>query len=206
MVVFRKFGKVVNTVVGGTAKGGVKIVSKAVSKKNASLGDYLNDVGNSVIDASKGAVDSVSQFADGTVRGTYGLVKKNDDHKNQGWNDMKDSTSRTVRGLGSGIKYTVKSTGITIEGLKNNNREQILLGMKNLGKVVATTTFAVGIIDIVDGSDHLQAEGIETRNDHLSGLEHPETGVPFEQKAVELPMVIYIMGLFLYSNHSLVLY
>ncbi|WNS76266.1 HNH endonuclease [Bacillus sp. DTU_2020_1000418_1_SI_GHA_SEK_038] len=187
MVVFRGIGKVVNTVVGGAAKGGVKVVSKAVSAKNEELGKYIADVGNSVVDASKGALDSVSQFADGAVRGAYGVVKKDDYHKGRGWNDIKDSSSRTVKGIGTGIKYTAKSAGITLQGLKNKDKDQILHGVKNLGKVAAVTTFAVGVIDIIDGSDTVTAQEIDTRNSHLNGLEHAETGVSFEQRTIELP-------------------
>ncbi|MGG3799527.1 HNH endonuclease [Metabacillus fastidiosus] len=187
MVVFRGIGRVVNMVAGGAAKSGVEMVSKAVSTKNEKLGQYIGDVGNTVIDASKGAIDSVTQFADGTVRGTYGLVKKDEYHKQQGWIDIKDSAGRTVKGIGSSITYTVKSAGITLDGLKNKDKEQILQGVMNLGKVAAVTTFAVGVIDIIDGPDFAQAEEIDTRNAHLNGLEHSETGVPFEQKTIELP-------------------
>ena len=118
---------------------------------------------------------------------TYELLRKNEYYKQQGWADIKDSTGRTVKGIGSGITYTVKSAGITVNGLKNKDRDQILHGLKNIGKVAAVTTFAIGVIDILDGADFVQAEEIETRNDHLNGLEHAETGVSFMEKTVELP-------------------
>ena len=196
MGIVRGFSKAVNKVAGGAAKGGVKIISKAVSTKNEKLGEYIGEVGNSVIEASKGAVDSVSQFADGAIQGTYGLLRKNEYHKQQGWADIKDSTGRTVKGISSGITYTVKSAGITVSGLKNKDRNQILHGLKNIGKVAAVTTFAVGVIDILDGADFVQAEEIETRNDHLNGLEHAETGVPFMEKNIELPNGEVITGSF----------
>ena len=196
MGIVRGFSKVVNKVAGGAAKGGVKIISKAVSTKNEKVGEYIGDVGNSVIEASQGAIDSVSQLADGTIQGTYGLLRRNEYHKQQGWTDIKDATGRTVKGIGTGITYTVKSAGITVSGLKNKDRDQLLHGLKNLGKVAAVTTFAVGVIDILDGADFVQAEEIETRNDHLNGLEHAETGVPFMEKTVELPNGEVITGSF----------
>ena len=76
MGVFRGTGKVANTLLGGAAKGGVKVVSKAISTKNEKVGRYVGELGESVIEASKYAVDSVGQFADGTVQGVYGIVKK----------------------------------------------------------------------------------------------------------------------------------
>lgn len=187
MGVFRGTGNIATTVLGGAAKGGVLLVSKAISTKNEKVGRYVGELGDSVIEASKYAVDSVGQFADGTVQGVYGIVKKDSYHKQQGWGDMKDSTSRTIKGIGSSLKYPIKSTGITVNGIRNNDRQEILRGVGNLGKVVVVSTFAIGVIDIVDGSDVVQAETLETRNDHLLGLEHPETGVKFINSTIELP-------------------
>lgn len=187
MGVIRGAAKVANTVLGGTATGGVKLVSKIVSKKNEKVGRYVGELGQSVIKASKYAVDSVGQFADGSIQGAYGIVKKDTYHRKQGWEDIKNSTGRTIKGIGSGIKYTVKSTGITLNGIRNKDREEILHGVGNLGKVVAVSAFAIGVFDIVDGPDIAQADNLETRNDHLSGLDHPETGVQFIERAIELP-------------------
>ena len=187
MGVFRGTGKVVNTVLGGAATGGVKLISKVISTKNEKAGRYVGELGQSVIEASKYAVDSVAQFADGTVQSAYGVVKKNTYHKQQGWGDIKDSTGRTIKGIGSGIKYTVKSTGITLNGIRNKDRQVILRGVGNLGKVVVVSAFAIGVFDIVDGTDLAQADTLETRNNHLAGLNHSETGVHFLGSTVELP-------------------
>jgi len=196
MGVFRGTGIIANKWLGGAAKGGVKIVSKAVSSKNEKTGRYIGELGNSVIDASKYAIDSVGQFADGAVKGAYGIVKKDSYHKEQGWGDMKDSTGRTLKGIGLGIKYTVRSTGITLSGIRNNDRNEIVQGVGNLGKVVAVSAFAIGVIDIVDGPDLAQAEALETRNDHLGGTDHLETGVPFVEKTIELPSGELVTGTF----------
>ncbi|RBP02518.1 HNH endonuclease [Rossellomorea aquimaris] len=196
MVIFRELGKMANTVVGGTAKSGVKLVSKAISIKNEKVGNYIDELGNSVIDASKAAVDSASQFADGAVRTGYGAWKKNEGMKQQGWNDIKDSSGRTIRGIGSSVKDTFHNGKTVVTGIRTNDKDQLVSGLKNLGKVAAVTTFAVGVIDIVDGPDFAGAEGIETRNDHFLGMEHPETGVQFEMKAVELPRGDVVEGTF----------
>lgn len=90
MGVFRFSGKVLNMVVGGTAKGGVKLISQAVSMKNKNAGRYIDELGGGVIEASKQAVDSVAQFTDGTFQGVYGVIKNEPYHKQQGWDDIKD--------------------------------------------------------------------------------------------------------------------
>ncbi|GAA0338546.1 hypothetical protein GCM10008967_31050 [Bacillus carboniphilus] len=199
MGVFRGIGKVVNTVGGGIATGGVKMLSKVVSKKNEQWGQYIGEVGTGIVEGSKAAIDSVGQFADGTVQGTYGLLRKDEHHKQRGWTDMKDSTGRTLKGFGQGIKYTVKSAGITLDGIRRSDQEQILEGVKNLGKVAAVTTFAVGVIDIIDGPNTTLAD---TRNGHLNGLEHPETGIPFMERTIELQNGETVTGTFpVFDSH-----
>ncbi|MDO7486513.1 HNH endonuclease [Peribacillus frigoritolerans] len=68
----------------------------------------------------------------------------------------------------------------------------------------------VDFIDGVDGADTAEAADttdtninnleesvrIETANDHLVGSEHPETGVPFTERTVELPNGQDITGVF----------
>lgn len=196
MVVFRKVGNLVNGTVGEVAKIGVKLVSKAVSNKNENVGQYIGEVGNTIIDASKGAIDNVAQFSDGAIRSGYGFLSKDEYHKQLGLYDLKDSLTKTIKGIGSSLKYVMKSTGITINAIWNNDRQQIAEGLKNLGKIAAVTTFAVGVIDVIDGADIVGAEGIETRNDHLLGIEHPDTGVPFETKTIELPNGDMVGGTF----------
>jgi hypothetical protein len=60
-------------------------------------------------------------------------------------------------------------------------------GLKNIGKIVVVGSVAIGFIDILNGSDTVAASDFSTRNDGLSGDVHPETGIPFEEKTVELP-------------------
>jgi hypothetical protein len=195
-MILRRLGNMLNDTVGEAAKSGVNVVSKAVSSKNEKVGKYIGEVGNVVVDASKNAVDSVTQFGDGAIHTGYGYIKKDEYHKQQGLYNLKDSTGRTIKGIGTGIKCTVKSAGVTINGLRTNDREQLIKGLKDLGKVAAVTTFAVGIVDIVDGADSVVAQEIETRNDHLAGSTHLETGVPFETKVIETPSGELVEGSF----------
>lgn len=195
-MILRRLGNIFNDTVGEAAKSGVNVVSRAVSSKNENAGKYLGEIGHVVVDASKNAVDSVTQFGDGALHTGYGYIKKDELHKQQGLHDLKDSTGRTIKGIGTGIKYTVKSAGVTVNGIRTNDREQLVKGLKDLGKVAAVTTFAIGIVDIVDGADSVEAQEIETRNDHLAGSTHLETGVPFETKVIETPSGEVVEGLF----------
>ncbi|NHC41056.1 HNH endonuclease [Bacillus sp. MM2020_1] len=187
MGIIRGVSKAATTVLGGAGKLAVKGVGKAIVVKNKEVGKYVEEIGVGIIDASKSSIDNVAQFADGTIRGTYGIVKNNPYHKQKGWNDIKESSTRTVKGVASGINYIAKSAGLTIRGLKNSNKTQLNQGLKNLGKVAAVTTFAVGLVDIIDGVDGSLANGFETGHKHPNGFDHNGTEVPFQEGLVELP-------------------
>jgi hypothetical protein len=194
--VFRKVGKGLGTVGGGIIGGTVKLTGKAVGSKWKETGEWIEDVGESVQSASKIALDNAGQFVDGAVQGTYGVIKKDDHYKQKGLNDLKDSTGRTIKGVGSALKYTINNAGTTYQGFRSGDKEQAIKGLKNIGKVVAVSGLAIGVVDLVDGADGAEAEALETRNDHLNGYVHPETGVPFVEKTVELPNEQVVEGTF----------
>lgn len=196
MSIFRMIGKGVGTVGGGLIGGTVKVAGKAVASKWKGTGEWIEDVGDNVQIASKIALENAGQFVDGAVQGTYGAIKKDEYYKNKGLNDLKDSTGKTIKGIGSALNYTVNNAGSTYKGFRSGDKEQAIKGLKNLGKVVAVSGLAIGVVDLVDGADIVEAEEIETRNDHLNGYEHPETGVHFVEKTVDLPNGQVVEGTF----------
>ncbi|WP_059173473.1 HNH endonuclease [Bacillus sp. FJAT-27445] len=207
MKVFRTIGKGLGTVGGGVVGGSIRVVGKAVGTKWKGTGEWIEEIGDGVESASKIALDNAGQFVDGAIQGTYGAIKSDDYYKQRGLNDLKDSTGRTLNGIGSSVKYTMNNIGTTYKGFKSGNNEEAIKGMKNLGKVVDVSAFAIGIVDIVDGADVIEAEELETRNDHLGGYEHPDTGVLFVERAVDLPNGQVIEGVFpvFDSNFNVVL-
>lgn len=196
MGVLRSIGKGIGTVGGGLIGGTVKVTGKAVGTKWKGTGEWIEEVGESVQSASKIALDNAGQFVEGAVQGTYGVIKKDEHYKQKGFNDLKDSTGKTIKGMGSALKYTVHNVGTTYKGFTSGDKEQTIRGLKNLGKVVVVSSLAIGVVDVIDGADIVEGEELETRNDHLNGYEHPETGVPFVDKVVELPNGQVVEGTF----------
>lgn len=196
MKVFRNIGNGVGTVGGKVLGGTIRVAGVVVGTKLKGAGEWIGEVGDGVESATKIALDNAGQFVDGAVQGAYGVIKKDEHYKQQGLNDLKDSTGRTIKGIGSSLKYTFNNVGTTYKGFTSGNTEEAIRGMKNLGKVAAVTTFAIGILDIVDGADIVEADELETRNGHLGGYEHPDTGVPFAEKAVDLPNGQVVEGVF----------
>ncbi|WP_226679061.1 HNH endonuclease [Mesobacillus jeotgali] len=192
----RRIGKGVGTVGGGLIGGSVKVVGKAVGSKWKDTGEWIEEIGEGVQTASKVALENAGQFIDGAVHGTYGAIKKDEDYKQKGLKDIKDSAGKTIKGVGSTLKYTVHNAGSAYKGYTSGNKDQAIKGLKNLGKVVVVSGLAIGVLDLADGWDVVEAEELETRNDHLNGYEHPDTGVLFVEKAVDLPNGQVIEGTF----------
>ncbi|KGX90209.1 DNase/tRNase domain of colicin-like bacteriocin [Pontibacillus halophilus JSM 076056 = DSM 19796] len=203
MAFIRHIGKGIGTVGGGLVGGAVKLAGKAVGTKNENIGQWMEDTGSTIKTASETALDNAGQFLDGAVQGTYGVITREEKHRQAGWSDVKDSSTRTLKGVGATAKYTWNSAGTTYNGIINKDNDMIIDGVKNLGKVAAVSTMAIGVIDLMDGST-VEAETI---NDHLVDGEHPETGVPFQEKTITLPNGDEVVGTYpvFESNYSAIL-
>lgn len=196
MVIFRSVGKGIGTVGGGLLGGSMKLIGKAVGTKHQGAGKWIEDVADATQKASVIALDNAGQFVDGAVKGTYGLIKVDDYYKQKGLSDLKDSAGRTMKGIGSTITYTAANAGETFRGFSQGDKEQAINGLKNIGKVVAVSSLAIGVLDVIDGADVVEADELDTRNQSLSGDVHPETGVPFVEKYIDLPNGQVVEGTF----------
>lgn len=196
MKTFRKIGKGTG-IVGGTLVGGsIKLAGKAVGTKWEETGKWMEEVGASVKSSSEVALENAGQFVDGALQGTYGVYKKDELHKQEGMTNIKNATGRTFNGMKSALKYTGSNTKTIYQGTTRGDRQQVETGIKNLGKLGVVSYLAIGVVDLIDGADIVEAETIDTRNDSLSGYEHPETGVLFVDKTVELPNGQVVEGVF----------
>lgn len=184
MKLFRTVGSVVNTVGGGVVKTGVHLTGSAIGKKFPKTGEYIKEVGDTVVYSSRKAIANTAHFADGAATGVYGVVTKDEEKRLEGWEDVKTASVHTAKGIAGGVVYTGKSVGQTVSGVIHQDREQWEEGLKKVGKVAAVMTVGVGVIDLLD-ADIVEAVELETRNMALEGTTHDVTDVPFERNIVE---------------------
>ena len=184
-MVFRSFVKSATDLAGGITKKGVELAGDAIAKRNEEPGHYVRDVGNSIVDASSIAINTVAQVADGAVRTTVGTVRKDTDLRDEGIDHVKEAALRTGIGFVQGTIYTVKSVGQTATGVLEKDLEKTKEGLKNIGKVAAVATLAIGTFEILT-PNATEASSLETRNDHLVQSTHPETSIPFIEKTIEI--------------------
>ncbi|MGB6406724.1 MAG: HNH endonuclease [Planococcus donghaensis] len=176
---------------GGTAKlagkatnSAVKGASMLISKKSPETGEFFEDVGRGIINASVTSIDTVSQFADGGIQTVYGAATKNQSTVEAGFKEMKTPVKRTVKGIGHTITSIAKNVDKTATGLMNGNIDEAKAGSKNLLKTTAILITAIGVVDVLNGIEMADAEEFETQNGASIGETHPVTGVPFEEKTV----------------------
>ncbi|MEK5071439.1 HNH endonuclease [Sporosarcina sp. FSL K6-1508] len=187
MEFFRNVGRGVNVIGGGVVESGVNIASSIVGATFPNAGAYMKEVGDTVVHSSRTVITNTSQFADGAATGIYGVVAKDGSKAEEGWHDVKEASSKTAKGMIGGVVYTGKSIGQTVQGVVAQDREQVVEGLKNVGKVSVVAIVGIGVLDFVTDTDiaHAHAEELDTRNAHLEGSSHAVTGVEFERQVYE---------------------
>lgn len=185
MKFFRRVGQGVNVIGGGLVKGGVQVASSVVATKFPKAGIYMKEVGDSVVHSSRTVITNTSHFVDGTVNGVYGVVVKDAARAEEGWSDIKEASTNTAKGIIGGVVYTGKSIGQTVQGVVKQDHEQMVDGLKNIGKVVVVALTGISVLDAVTDTEIAHAEELDTRNAHLEGSSHSVTGVDFERHAYE---------------------
>ncbi|MCM3709183.1 HNH endonuclease [Sporosarcina luteola] len=181
MKIFHTVGQGINNIGGGIAKGGVNVASAIVATKFPRTGDYLKEVGNSVVDSSRHVIKNTAQFADGAVNGLYGAVTKDPGKMSEGWEDIKTSSVNTVKGIGGGLVYTGTALGQTLKGAAFQDKDQLVEGIKKVGKVATVGVLGISVFDMVTDQNTVQAEELLSRNGHLDGTMHEVTNVQFEK-------------------------
>ncbi|TKH01333.1 HNH endonuclease [Peribacillus simplex] len=177
--------------------------------------ELIEDIGKGVRDASEFAGDTVGQVAAGAVDTVSGIINDDSTKRDKGFGEMGTAVTRTAKGVVVTAKNTIQNGGDVIGGMIDGDNDRVKKGATSLVKTVAIGALAVGVVDFIDGVDgadtaeaadtndtkinNLDPEEsvrIETANDHLVGSEHPETGVPFTLRTVELPNGEDITGVF----------
>lgn len=181
-------GKALGTVTGEP----IKFIGKKFEN------EYIQEIGEGVKQASNSTGHLAGSLAEGAWNTSSGLINKDEAKHEEGLRELKGTATQTAKGIGNTIKQTAVNGKDVLEGAALQDKNQVMKGLKGIGKTIAVTTIAVGIADGLDiiGDDGAQAATIETRNDGLAGETHLETGVPFEAEAVTLPNGDVVEGVF----------
>ncbi|TXC78494.1 DUF3892 domain-containing protein [Metabacillus litoralis] len=147
MGLLRDLGKFAGKATGTVIGGAINVVGDVTGSK------FINEVGDGVKKASEFAGDTVGQIADGAWNTASGLIQDDKHKMDQGLNDMGDSVGRTAKGVYHTAKNTYGSGKTAYEGFRDGDDIKVKQGLRDIGKTVAISTLAVGMVDLVDGAD-----------------------------------------------------
>lgn len=186
-----------------TEKGG-DFTGKAITKPLSFIGKktekpYIEEIADTLHGSAKFTGGVAGQLIQGTWKLGQGIVKKDKDEFRESLGEYTGATGRTVTAMFKSATYTLKNSGLILNGLYNKDYEKAMTGLKGVGKVVIVGTVAITVFDLVEGDNIVAAQDgdfLSTYNNHLAGQVHPETGVLYEAQSVELPNGTEVVGVF----------
>jgi len=140
-------GKLAGDVTGKVLGGTLRVAGELVQS------DYIKEIGNDVERVTAKTGEIAGQTASGVWDIGAGLLTVDKHQAKTGLEELGDVVTTTVKGVGYGIEYMVESGNDVVTGIKENDNEQLIDGVKKLGRAVAITVLAVGVVDLVDGPD-----------------------------------------------------
>lgn len=189
-------GHAAGKLIGGTVRVAGELVGSA----------YVKEIGTSVERATAATGEIVGEAASGVLDAGAGLLTQDKDRIHQGVQDLQHSATKVVEGIGNGVGYVVDSGILVAQGLKDGDSEAWIRGVKQLGKAAAVGALAVGVFELVDvtvdtpsaeaAEDEVAPTDVKTINEGLDHTVHPETGVPYESKVVQLSESEIVQGVF----------
>lgn len=216
----KKAGTMTGKIAGRLIGGSVRVVGELAGS------NYVKEIGDSIETTTARTGHIVGNLTSGIVDIGVGALKQDKESIDHGLQDAKGAVSQTINGLGQGISSVIESSMDIGSGIMHGEGERVGQGLKQLGKVAAVGTLAIGLVDLAGGFDgtaeaspgeldpglavedsaesvdrggsveHLDAQSIVTINDSLEGGLHPVTEVPYDSKVITTPEGGTVEGVF----------
>ncbi|MET3726833.1 hypothetical protein ABID52_000414 [Fictibacillus halophilus] len=159
-------GKVAGQVAGGVVGGTVKIIGEATNNK------FIQEIGDGVYHASVQAGELAGQAASGLVDVASGIIQQDNSKIDDGFSDIGKAVGTTAKGVGRTIVTVAENGGTLVKGILENDTTLLKDGAKGLVKTAAVVTLAVGVVDMVDGSDAVAASELPETPTNDSDVQH----------------------------------
>lgn len=148
----KNLGSIFGKVAGGTVGGGVEIVGMLVGS------DFVQEVGQGVYKSTVMSTETLGSLADGTITAVYGVITEDEKRIKEGFSEAGNAVKTTATGIGRTIAYTAKGVGEIYNGFANDDLEMAGQGARKVAKIVAISTLAVGITELLDLGEVAVAE------------------------------------------------
>jgi len=168
----KELGKGAGSLVGGVTGGLIKGIGEATGST------FIQEVGDGVKSSTEFVGKQLGNVAEGVWNVGSGLVTKDDQKIDQGFEDVGEGVASTAKAVGQGISTTVQNVGDVAGGLMNGDEERWKQGLRDVGKTVAVGALGVSVLDIADVVDVNGNEGGAESNDsngNVSMEQQPES-------------------------------
>ncbi|MDF2923732.1 MAG: hypothetical protein K0R57_2646 [Paenibacillaceae bacterium] len=153
MSFLKKLGQAAGEVTGLVLGGTVRVVGEVTGS------GFIKEIGDSVEKATVVTGKTLGNAASGVWDAGAGLIKQDKEQLDEGLHDIKDAVGSTVKGIGQGIGYVYDNGKDVVNGLREQDKELAKEGAKNLVKAAAVGALAIGVVDVLDGPDGMEAAG-----------------------------------------------
>lgn len=179
------------------AKGSGNFVKKAISGTGDFVSTKIEDAGfeksaewvkqasTGIGNASGASISLAGQVVEGSYKTLKGQIRKDTNTRTDGVDDLVDAGKTLGNSVIHFVKTGATSTYDTASGLITKDYDKAKVGAWKLSQMAAISVLAVSVVDLVDGTDVVQAESIQAINAQYEGDVHPITDVPFERSEIE---------------------
>lgn len=115
--------------------------------------DLIRDIGKATWDVTENTGKLVGSVAESTVKCASGIITKDSQKAEEGFVEVVETSAKTVVGMGVGIAKTAGKGIETVVAIAEGDTDKAIKTGKELVKVAAVSTFAIGVCDIIGGID-----------------------------------------------------
>lgn len=147
MSFLKNLGKGLGESAGLVLGGSVKAAGKYINN------DFIQEIGESVDGSMKNTGNILGNVADGIAEVGIGALESDSVRRHNAYSSLGKTTKEVGDQLLVAAGQILEDTIDTADGLLERDWDKVKTSGRSLAKVVAVSTVAIGIIDIVDGAD-----------------------------------------------------
>ena len=148
-----------------------KVAGVAISVPIAAVGeitnsDFIREIADGTYNATAHTGKLVGEITEGTVKCATGVIQQDSKKVEEGFCEVIETSAKTVVGVGKGFAKTIGSGIDTVSAIAEGDKVKAIKTGKEMLKVAAVSTFAIGICDMIDGIDVDNDGGIDFFEDN----------------------------------------
>lgn len=141
----KDLGTVVGTIAGAAIGGTVYLAGEIVDS------DLIREVGEGAFKVTANTGKIVGEIAEGATDVVTGTLTSDSKKIEQGFEQVIDTSAKTVVGIGKGIEYVAEKGVDTVGAIIDGDTDKAMKAGKELAKVALISTLTVGVCDVIDG-------------------------------------------------------